>query len=227
MISSCVCGACTAASWYCFLCIELRGIDLATNTKRNIFNAFTRISCLTIVAAQADRCHFGSEPLRYRQRISPLKTMLIVVCLWIMPLAVFAVQTTVTHGTLLKIECIAAPVCSVITFLIMIVLNIKLLMIVNTKAKRRVSTHQNSLILIATVSAWVVLIWSPQLFCTVVLGFKEAPFQLMRRETVPLSAFLLPVFSAGITPVLYVRWCSQLAKASSVKPMHQLHRRER
>ncbi|KAK6476313.1 hypothetical protein HHUSO_G22681 [Huso huso] len=48
----------------------------------------------------------------------------------------------------------------------------------------------------------------------------------MRPETVPLSAFLLPVLSAGITPLLYVRWCSQLAKASSVKTMHQLHRRE-
>ncbi|XP_029474922.1 melanocortin receptor 4-like [Rhinatrema bivittatum] len=214
MMSTCISDFCTGVSWFYVGLFDVKDDYPGKNSTKFIASNFLGLSYLSILAAQADRYHAVVSPIRYSQRMSPAKTVLVIGCLWTYSYIILIVQNLTSTVTAKQISSIGLFVVNIFTMGIMIGLNVKLYLIAKYQLARDPATPEReskraSLHLIIGVAASFILLWAPVfifiLFCN--FSFSQCP-QFSNEGTDPFA--VLAHFNAVLTPLLYLRSCAQL-----------------
>ncbi|KAJ1093801.1 hypothetical protein NDU88_006893 [Pleurodeles waltl] len=216
MMSTCVSDFCTGASCYYVGLFDVKDDHPRKNDTKFIASNFLGLSYLSILAAQADRYHAVISPIYYPQRMSPRKTLLVIGSLWLYAFAILASQNLTTSANALKIQATGIIIWNLITFCIMIGLNIKLYLVAKYQLEREPATpereaKQSSLYLIIAVAASFILVWSPIFLRINICNFTPLKCYVTNNlATDPLA--ILPRINSAVTPILYIRGCTPLRK---------------
>ncbi|KAK1159985.1 adenosine receptor A2b-like [Acipenser oxyrinchus oxyrinchus] len=217
MMSTCISDIGTGVSWYYLGIFDVDDTVSGKNTTYFISSTFLGLSYLVILAAQADRYHAVVSPFQYSRRMTPMKTVLVVCCLWVYAYANVAALNLVTSATAAKISSIGTFMCNVITLVIMLGLNIKLYLIAKYQLSREPPSaerepRRGSLHLIIIVAGCFLLFWTPVFTYIIICNFTTTHcYAFENRATDPMR--ILPRVNSALTPFLYVRGCAPLKQA--------------
>ncbi|XP_060700111.1 melanocortin receptor 5-like [Hemiscyllium ocellatum] len=214
MLSTCVSDLGTGVSWYYSGLFDALDAFPPRNGTYYIAPTFMGLSYLVTLAAQADRYHAVISPFRYAMRMTRAKTGIVIVCLWIYAYAVVGAQNLVTSTIGMKISGIGSLICNLITYIIMIGLNIKLYLIAKYQLEREPPSAErenkrSSLYLIIIVASCFLIFWMPIFLNVIICSFSQRFCLRFRTDGLdPLK--ILPRLNAVVTPALYIRGCAPL-----------------
>ncbi|XP_073532361.1 adenosine receptor A2b-like [Phyllobates terribilis] len=215
MLSTCSSDLCTGFS--CFY-IGSKGDALDMHSSpadtRYIVPTFLGLSYLVTLAAQADRYHAVSSPYKYLRRMTVMRTVFLILGLWVYAFLIVAINNLVTSNVAIKVTSAGTFFCYFFTMVIMIGLNIKLFMIAKYQIERDPATSEKeakraSLYLIIVVSGFFLVTWFPTILHISLCDFIAVPCQPMEKKGTAVLKFL-PRMNAAITPMLYVYGCKPL-----------------
>uniref|UniRef100_H3AW00 G-protein coupled receptors family 1 profile domain-containing protein n=1 Tax=Latimeria chalumnae TaxID=7897 RepID=H3AW00_LATCH len=216
MMSTCISDFCSGVSWYYTGLFDVREGFHGKNDTNSIAPTFLGISYLVILAAQTDRYHAVASPFHYSQRMTPCKTILVIVCLWTYAYFILAVQICVADGIAVQITAFGTLICNIITLGIMIGLNIKLYLIAKHQLNREPPSSERenkraSLYLIVVVAGCFLLFWLPLFLRLIVCHFQIVKCKLFYNDgSDPTN--ILPRINCALTPCLYLGGCTPLRK---------------
>ncbi|XP_038675211.1 melanocortin receptor 5-like [Scyliorhinus canicula] len=214
MLSTCISDLGTGVSWYYSGLFDTLDAFPPRNGTYFIGPTFMGLSYLITLAAQADRYHAIISPFRYAQRMTRTRTGIVIACLWIYAYTVAAVQNLVTSAIGMKISGIGSLICNLTTYVIMVVLNIKLYLIAKYQLEKEPPSaarenKRTSLYLIVVVASCFLAFWLPIFLNVIVCSFSRRFCLRFRTDGLdPLR--ILPRVNAALTPVLYIRGCAPL-----------------
>ncbi|XP_069476397.1 trace amine-associated receptor 13c-like [Ambystoma mexicanum] len=214
MMSTCFSDFCTGVMWYYVGLFDVKESFPARNDTRFFSVNFLGLSYLVVIGAQADRYHAVISPVRYPQRMTICKTVLVIAGLWALAFLTLAVLNLSTTAVAIQIQGTVTLVMNCITLGIMIGLNIRLYLIAKYQLERDPATPEreakrSSLYLIVVVAATFLLLWSPVFMTTIVCNFAPRKCLFGANEATN-PVIILPLVNAALTPLLYVRGCTPL-----------------
>eukprot|EP00061_Rhincodon_typus_P013439 g39816.t1 len=228
MLSTCVSDLGTGISWYYSGLFDALDAFPPRNGTYYIGPTFMGLSYLVTLAAQADRYHAVVSPFRYALRMTRAKTGIVIFCLWIYAYAVVGTQNLVTSAVGMKISGIGSLICNLITYIIMVGLNIKLYLIAKYQLEREPHSAErenkrSSLYLIIVVASCFLAFWLPIFLNVIVCSFSRRFCLRFRADGLdPLK--ILPRLNAVVTPALYIRGCAPLRKIVMTRVWKCCHR---
>ncbi|KAG9280890.1 histamine H2 receptor-like [Astyanax mexicanus] len=214
MLSTCLSDVCSGVAYYYCGALDVR--DSYDSPTRTFYIAptFLGLSYMAILAAQADRYHAVTSPLRYALRMSRGRTLAVIAAYWLYAFVIVAVNNLVTVGIAKSVTSIGTFVGNIFTVIIMIGLNVRLFFIAKYQLEREPPTAEReskraSIYLIVVVAVCFLIAWLPIFLHIIVCNFTGTTCYSFRNEgTDPLR--LLPRLNAVLTPVLYIRGCAAL-----------------
>ncbi|XP_061879948.1 olfactory receptor 12D3-like [Entelurus aequoreus] len=214
MLSTCLSDVCTGVSYYYVGVFDINDKLGSPTWTYYIVHTFLGLSYMAILAAQADRYHAVVSPLKYSQRMSLNRTLLVICTYWLYAFFIVAVHNIVTKGTARQVTSLGTLVGNIFTIVIMIGLNIRLFIIARVQQRREQGIRERdgkraSVNLILVVAAFYLGTWMP-IFCHVLIcSFSTIRCFTFRNEgTDPIR--ILPRVNAALTPVLYIKGCTPL-----------------
>ncbi|XP_072529497.1 uncharacterized protein [Salminus brasiliensis] len=214
MLSTCLSDVCSGVSYYYCGALDVR--DHYDSPTRTFYIAptFLGLSYMAILAAQADRYHAVTAPLRYAQRMTRGRTLAVIAAYWLYAFVIVAVNNLVTVGIAKTVTSIGTFVSNIFTVVIMIGLNVRLFLIAKYQLEREPPSVEReskraSIYLIVVVAVCFLIAWLPIFLHIILCNFMGATCYSFRNEgTDPLR--VLPRVNAVLTPVLYIRGCAAL-----------------
>lgn len=214
MLSTCFSDICTGVSYYYVGVFDVRDYFDSPTSTFYIVPTFLGLSYMAILAAQADRYHAVISPFKYPQRMTRNRTLLVILVYWVYAFLIVAVHNLVTVGVAKKITSIGTFVGNIFTLIIMIGLNIRLFIIARFQLEREPpseerESNRSSVYLILVVVVFFLSTWLP-IFCHVMACnfFNSTCYTFKNEGTDPLR--ILPRVNAALTPILYIRGCTEL-----------------
>ncbi|KAM9330858.1 adenosine receptor A2b-like [Gastrophryne carolinensis] len=214
MISTCISDFCTGITWYYVGVFDVRDNIPRKNDTKFIAANFVGISYLTIVAAQADRYCAVTFPMWYFHKMTNLKTVGILAAVWGYTFIVLIAQNVTTSVTALNIQLIGMLIWSLITYIIMVLLNIKLFLVAKYQIRRSESADRDnkkkSLYLIIAVAASFILLWGPVFVRSIVCILLYTDWCIPASNICTDVIVILPRINAAVTPLVYISGCSSI-----------------
>ncbi|KAJ1093810.1 hypothetical protein NDU88_006902 [Pleurodeles waltl] len=214
MMSTCISDFFTGATWYY---VGIFDVHEGFPKKNDIYYfspTFLGLSYLVVIAAQADRYHAVTSPIRYLQRMTLQKTLVVLTSLWALSFLTLVAQNLLSTSTAAHTQSIGTLVMNFIALVIMLGLNIRLFLIAKYQLERDPPTPEreakrSSLYLIIVVAASFLFLWSPVFLRVIICNFMPIK---CRTETNSATNIVvtLPRINAALTPLLYVRGCTPL-----------------
>ncbi|XP_063790671.1 melanocortin receptor 3-like [Pseudophryne corroboree] len=221
MMSTCISDFCTGITWYYVGVFDVRDNIPRKNDTKFIAANFVGISYLTILAAQVDRYCAVNFPMWYIHKMTTSKTVGILVAIWSYTFAILISQNVTTSSTALKIQLIGMLVWSLVTYTIMIGLNIKLFLIAKFQLTKMKGTDKDykktSLYLIIAVAASFILLWAPVFLRSIVCLLTTVNWCVLTSNICTDVIVILPRINAAVTPLLYINSCSFIKKTLQEK----------
>ncbi|XP_069476395.1 histamine H2 receptor-like [Ambystoma mexicanum] len=214
MMSTCVSDFLTGAAWFYLGLYDVKDYFPGKNSTRFVAPTFLGLSYLVIVAAQADRCHAVLSPIKYSQRMTPGKTVLVIVCLWLYASAILAASNLESAGVAVQMISYGGLISNTITVAIMVGLNIRLYHIARYQLEREPPTAQreakrSSLYLIIVVAASFLILWAPVFLRIYLCQITALRCQPASNEATDPFTYL-PRINTALTPLWYIRGCRPL-----------------
>lgn len=214
MLSTCSSDICTGVSYYYVGVLDVNDHPESPTRTFYIVPTFLGLSYMAILAAQADRYHAVVSPLKYSQRMTRTRTILVVVAYWVYAFLIVAAHNLVPLGVSKQITSLGTFVANIFTVIIMLVLNVKLFVIARFQLRREPpsatsASRLSSVHLILVVAAFFLVTWMPIFVHVMACNLVGSTCYIFRNEgTDPLR--ILPRINAALTPVLYIRGCAAL-----------------
>lgn len=213
MMSTCISDFCTGITWYYVGMFDVRDNFPRKNDTKFIAANFVGISYLTILAAQADRYCAVSFPMWYFHKMTTIKTVGILAAIWSYTFVVLISQNLTTTGIALKIQLIGMLLWSLITYTIMIGLNIKLFLVAKYQLNRIEGPNKKtSVYLIIAVAASFILLWWPTFLRSIVCILIYVDWCIPSSNICTDVIVILPRINAALTPLLYISGCASIKK---------------
>ncbi|XP_069819500.1 melanocortin receptor 4-like [Dendropsophus ebraccatus] len=216
MLSTCISDFCTGVTWYYIGMFDVRDNFPRKNDTKFIAANFMGISYLTILAAQADRYCAVTFPMWYFHKITTLKTVGILVAIWSYTFVVLISQNLTASGIALKIQLIGMLLWSLITYTVMVGLNIKLFLVAKYQLNRVEASNKDSkktsLYLIIAVAASFILLWAPVFLRSIVCILTYVDWCIPSSNICTDLIAILPRINAVLTPLLYITGCAPIRK---------------
>ncbi|KAL4646573.1 adenosine receptor A2b-like [Arapaima gigas] len=214
MLSTCCSDICSGVSYYYVGVLDVQDMYDSATWTHYVAPTFLGLSYMAILAAQADRYHAVIAPLKYSQRMTWNRTLLIILAYWLYAFFMVALNNLLTVGVSKRLTSIGAFVSNIFTVVIMIGLNIRLFLIAKYQLEREPPSMEreqkhSSVILIIIVAMSFLCTWLPFILHIIVCNFAGSTCYVFRNEgTDPLR--ILPRVNALVTPLLYIRGCMVL-----------------
>ncbi|RXN10830.1 melanocortin receptor 4-like protein [Labeo rohita] len=221
MLSTCLSDICTGVSYYYVGVMDVRDYYDSPTRTYYIALTFLGLSYMAILAAQSDRYHAVSAPLKYSQRMTRNRTLLVILIYWVYGFVIVAVNNLVPMGVAKRVTFFAAFVGNIFAVGIMIGLNVRLFCIAKFQLEREPPSEERdnkraSIYLIVIVAVCFLIAWLPLFLHVIVCNFTGSPCYLFKNEgTDPLR--ILARLNGVITPLLYIRGCTPLRSTLMMK----------
>ncbi|XP_050956215.1 melanocortin receptor 4 [Labeo rohita] len=221
MLSTCLSDICTGVSYYYVGVMDVRDYYDSPTRTYYIALTFLGLSYMAILAAQSDRYHAVSAPLKYSQRMTRNRTLLVILIYWAHGFLIVAVNNLVPMGVAKRVTFFAAFVGNIFTVGIMIGLNVRLFCIAKFQLEREPPSEERdnkraSIYLIVIVAVCFLIAWLPLFLHVIVCNFTGSSCYTFKNEgTDPLR--ILARLNGVITPLLYIRGCTPLRSTLMMK----------
>ncbi|RXN10833.1 melanocortin receptor 4-like protein [Labeo rohita] len=221
MLSTCLSDIGSGVSYYYNGVMDVRDYYDSPTRTYYIALTFLGLSYMAILAAQSDRYHAVSAPLKYSQRMTRNRTLLVILIYWVYGFLIAAVNNLVPMGVAIRVTFLAAFVGNIFTVIIMIGLNVKLFFIAKFQLEREPPSEERdnkraSIYLIIIVAVCFLITWLPLFLHVIVCNFTRTSCYLFRNDgTDPLR--ILARLNGVITPLLYIRGCTPLRSTVMTK----------